>query len=144
MPPPTSYTESIFADYLVSALGSVAGSLGWTAGSPQVQEAVADALLDLGSASIASVTTPFQIRGLRALGRLAIWRAVVQAVAGNYAFSGDGATFQRDQVQKQALQALELAETESLAWSPTYAVGIVSVKRPSDPYVVIPDTERVP
>lgn len=145
MPVPTQYSESLFADYLVSVLGDFATVLAWDMGSQQVQEAVADALLELGAVSIASVTTTFQIRGLRALGRRAIWRAVVQATAGFYAFTDVAQQqFSRQQINDHALKALELAETECLEWSPSYAVTIVSVKRPSDPYVVIPDSERIP
>lgn len=144
MPVPTQYSESLFADYLVSVLGDFATVLGWDMGSQQVQEAVADALLELGAVSIASVTTTFQIRGLRALGRRAIWRAVVQATAGDYTVTDNNQTLEREQLQKQAKVALELAEYESLEWSPAYAVTIVSVKRPADPYIVIPDEQRVP
>lgn len=144
MPVPTSYSEAIFADYLVSVLGSFADLLAWDGGTVQVQEAVTDALLDLGTPSIASVTSPFQIRGLRALGRRAIWRAVVQAVAADYTVTDNNQTLEREQLQKQSMKALELAETECLTWAPEYAVGIIGVKRPADPYVVIPDTERVP
>jgi hypothetical protein len=144
MPVPTGYTETIFADYLASVLGPVAGLLGWDAGSVQVIEAVNDALLDLGLTGIAQANTPTKLRGLRALGRLAIWRAVVQATSGAYAISGGGQTFQRDQLQKQALEALKLAEYESMEWAPANSVSIVRVKRPSDPYIILPDTERTP
>jgi hypothetical protein len=144
MSAPTSYSEAIFADYLASVLGNFADLLGWDGGSWPVQEAVADALLEMGISNIASATTPFQIRGLRALGRRAIWRAVVQAVAADYTVTDNNQTLEREQLQKQALVALELAETESLEWSPSYGVTIISIKRPADPYVVLPDTERVP
>lgn len=144
MPAPTAYSESVFADYLTTVLGEFATLLGWSPGSPAVQEALSDALLELGVPSIAAVTTPFQIRGLRALGRRAIWRAVVQATAGDYTVTDNNQTLEREQLQKQSLKALDLAATECLPWDPNYAVGIVSVKRPADPYVVIPDTERVP
>lgn len=149
MPAPTLYSESTYADYLASVLGSLADVLGWDAGSVQVQEAVFDALLDLQAAipsiaTIADVTTAFQIRGLRALGRRAIWRAVVQATAGKYDFSDSDANFKRSQMNSQAREFLKLAELDAMAWDPNYAVAIVSVKRTNDPYIVIPDTERVP
>lgn len=144
MPAPSQYSEAIYADYLFSVLGEVAAMLGWTAGSVQIQEAVADALLDLNVASIALATTPSQIRGLRALGRRAIWRAVVQATSGKYDFGDSDAKFSRSQIQAQALAAYKLADADCLPWDPNYAVGVVRVKRSNDPYAVIPDAERVP
>jgi hypothetical protein len=91
-----------------SQIDQVAGALGWDAGSVPVLEAVNDALLDLAVSNIASVT---DIRGLRALGRRAIWRAVVQATAGNYAFTDVAQqTFNRQQVNAQAQAMLKIAE----------------------------------
>jgi hypothetical protein len=142
MPAPTTYNEAGFASYLTSVLGELAAVIGWDAGSPQVREAVSDALLDLGVTSIGDVTTPSDIRGLRALGRRAIWRAVVQATAGKYDFSDSDAKFSRSQINSQALEALKIAAADCIEFDPNYSVSAVSVKRPHDPYVVIPDTER--
>lgn len=142
MPVPTVYTEAIFRDYMVSVLGQMADILGWDNNTSQVVEAGNDALLELGVSNIATVTN---IRGLRALGRRAIWRAVVQATTGYYAFTDVGQQqFSRQQINEQARKALELAETECLEWSPAYATSIVSVSRPHDPYAVLPDSARVP
>lgn len=144
MPPPTTYSEAILADYLASALGDLADVLGWTAGSPQVQEAVTDALLEMGVTAIALVATPLQIRGLRALGRRAIWRAAVQATSAKYDFGDSDARFTRSQMHSQALESLKMAETDCLRWDPDYSASIIGVKRPSDPYIVLQDSERVP
>lgn len=145
MPVPTTYSESLLADYLASVLGDFADLLGWNAGSVQVQEAVADAILDLDLTDISQATTPTLIRGLRALGRRAIWRSVVEAVAADYTVTDNNQTLEREQMQKQAKVAFDIAEGDCLEWpAPYYKVDIVSVKRPNDPYVVIPDSERVP
>jgi hypothetical protein len=144
MPAPTTYSESQFGTYLVSVLHEVAPIIGWDPGSPQVQEAIADALLDLNVADIATVTTPRQIRGLRALGRRAIWKAVVQAVSSKYDFSDSDAKFTRSQIQAMALESLKLAERDCLAFDPNYAVTIVRVSRPHDPYIVLEDAQRIP
>lgn len=144
MPAPAAYTEGVFAAYLTSVLGEVAPLLGWDQGAPAVQEAVADALLELGVSTIADVTTTFQIRGIRALGRRAIWRAVVQATAAKYDFSDSDARFSRSQINSQALEMLKVAEADCLQWTPGYAVNVVSVHRPQDPYQVLLDSQRVP
>lgn len=144
MPAPTQYSEAIFADYLYGVIGEAATMLGWTAGSFQVQEAVADTLLDLNLSSIALAVTPFQLRGLRTLGRRAIWRAVVHATAWKFDFSDADARFSRSQIHAQALENLALAETDCLSWSPTYAASLVGVNRTADPYIVIPDSARIP
>jgi hypothetical protein len=144
MPIPTQYGEATFADYLVSVLGEVASLLSWDAGSAQVQEAVADALLEAGESSIATITELVDVRRLRALGRRAIWRAVVQATAGKYDFRDSDASFTRSQIHSQAKDALALAETDALEFSPNYSVSIVRINRPQDPYVVLPDEQRIP
>lgn len=147
MAAPSTYSETTFADYLASQIDQVAGALGWDAGSVAVLEAVNDALLDMAVSNIASVS---DIRGLRALGRRAIWRAVVQATAGNYAFTDVAQqTFNRQQVNAQAQAMLKIAEAdcEALglsAGSSVSAVQIFRVSRPHDPYIILPDSERVP
>lgn len=143
MPPPTQYSEAQFCDYLASVLHEVAPIIDWDAGSVQVLEAKNDALLELGQTDIALITSTKDLRGLRALGRRAIWRAVVQAVSAKYDFSDSDAKFTRSQIQAMALESLKLAESDCLEFSPMYAATIVRVSRPQDPYQVIPDTERV-
>lgn len=144
---PTSYTDLTFAAYLATQVEQVAGPLGWDVGSVQVLEAVNDALLDLGVSDIASVT---DIRGLRALGRRAIWRAVVQATSGNYAFTDVAQqTFNRQQVNAQAREMLKIAESDCEALGLSAAASVAAVKiyrvsRPHDPYTVLPDEVRVP
>lgn len=143
---PAAYSEVTFADYLASQIEQVAGVLGWDAGSVQVIEAVNDALLDLSVSDIATVT---DLRGLRTLGRRAIWRAVVQATAGNYAFTDVAQQqFNRQQVNAQAREMLTIAESEcvtlGVGGTVTSTVNLVRVTRPHDPYVVMPDEMRVP
>lgn len=144
MPPPLVYSESIFADYLASVLDKLADALGWDASDPRVQEAVTDALLEYGESTISAITGGTNIRRLRALGRRAIWRAVVQATAGDYTMTDNGQTLERAQMQAQALKALELAEYECIEFSPTYVASVLAISRPHDPYRVIPDSERIP
>lgn len=141
---PAVYSESQFADYLWSQLGQVGDVLGWDAGSVPVIEAVNDAMLD---AEVATIGNAADIRELRALGRRAIWRAVVQATTGNYAFSQGDQTFNRQQVNAQAREMLKLAEAECQLLGAGIVGDIVTISRvtrPYDPYSVLPDEERVP
>jgi hypothetical protein len=144
MPAPTSYSEGIFRDYLVGVLDELAGIVGWDSGSPPVVEACSDALLELGISDISTVTKPRDVLGLRALGRRAIWRAVVQAVSARYDITASEGTFSRSKIQAMALESLKLAENDCLQFSPAYAVQVVRVSRPQDPYAVLPDEQRVP
>lgn len=144
MPVLTSYSEPIFRAYLVSVLHEVATIIGWDTGSPQVEEAKNDALLDFGSTDISTVTSTRDMRALRALGRRAIWRAVAQAVSAKYDFSDADARFTRSQIQAMALESLKLAEADCLEFNPNYAVSVSRVSRPHDPYAVLEDATRIP
>jgi hypothetical protein len=116
MPLPTTYSEATFADYLASQIQRVASMLGWDAGSVEVLEAVNDALLQYGTTDISTVSTPPDMDGLRALGRRAIWRAVVQATAGNYSFTDVAQQkFDRQQINAQALAMLKIADADCQA-----------------------------
>ena len=144
MPVPTVYSESGFAAYLTSVLDKLADALDWDAGDPRVIEAVNDTLLEYGASDITTVVDGTGIRRLRALGRRSIWRAVVQATANYYSLSDNGQKLERQQVNEQAREMLKIADAECLEFDPSYAVQVVSVNRPHDPYAVLPDAERVP
>jgi hypothetical protein len=140
MAAPTVYSESLFADYLASVLGPVADMLGWDAGSVAVQEAVNDALLEYGASSIADATS---IRKLRAFGRRAIWLAVVQATAGAYTIIDNGQEFDRDQISTHAQSMLKVASAECMEFETAGVATMLRVKRTHDPYIILPDAERV-
>jgi hypothetical protein len=147
MAAPVVYSEATLANYLASQIEQVAGALGWDAGSVQVIEAVNDALLDMSVTDISSVT---DIRGLRALGRRAVLRAAEFAFVNNYGFTDVAQqTFNRQHVPDNLRKALDRAESECLALglgagANSAIVSIYRVSRPHDPYIVLPDSERVP
>lgn len=145
MPVPVVYSEAGFAAYLTSVLDTLADVLGWDAGDPRVQEAVADALLEYGETTIGNVTGTTNLLKLRALGRRAIWRAVAGATAGSYSFTDVAAQkFERQQVHDHAVKMRESADAEcrALGADPTYAVAVLSVQRHQDPYAVLEDSTR--
>jgi hypothetical protein len=138
MPAPASYTETTLADFQLVALGPLAAVLGWTTTvEPAVVEAVNDALLAYGVADAAEAT---DIPKVRALARLTIWRAVARATAGNYRFSTDGQSFDRQQVHEHALAMIAEAEREGGAVGAGPGMLVASVVRDdaSDPYAVHP------
>ncbi len=145
MPTPTTYTEGAFAAYLAATLDGLADVLGWNADDRHVREAVTDALLEYDESSIGSITGGTNIRRLRALGRRAIWRAVVQATANFYSLTDNGQKLERQQIHDHAVKALEMAETDCRAFGddPSFVATLLTVERVRDPYVVIPDSERV-
>lgn len=144
MPVPTAYDEATLGAYLAGVLGELADTLGWDGSSDPVAEAVTDALLAYGG--VATCAAADDVRKLRALGRVAIWRQAVGSLAARSGFSADGARFDRQQQQEMALKALALAEAEAAPYGggggAGYAVGRDTVRYPDDPYLPIPDAER--
>lgn len=110
MPIPAQISETWLADYQVSLLDKLASILGWDNGSPSVQNAVLQTLLDYGVSDPSTVTGIENTRKLLAYADRAIWRAVVKATTGNYDFRDADASMSRSQMQEQAKEALEVAE----------------------------------
>jgi hypothetical protein len=142
---PTAYTTSSLAVYLKYVPGDLIDVLGWDTDSPQVVEAVNDALLEYGETDATSISGTDAIRRLRALGRRAIWRSIIQATANWYSITDNGQKLERQQVHAQALKAFEQADNDCRAAGadPALAVNVLHVQRVRDPYAVIPDAERL-
>lgn len=108
--PVSAYTRPTFSSYLLAVLGETADALGWTPGALPVEEAITDALLLVG---VDSFTAAPNLRAMRVAGRVAIWRAAVQAFAGAVTSSLDGQMLARSNLQPQAAAALKAAELEA-------------------------------
>lgn len=135
MAAPTLYSEALFAQYLLDVLKDTATALGWTT-QGDVQAAIDETLLALAVSTIADAT---EIRKLRAVGRREVWRLVASATAAHYAFSADGASYNRQQIHDHAVAALRLAETDCMAFGiDGYAVRLDKVIFAQDPYGPIP------
>jgi hypothetical protein len=145
MAAPTVYTEKTLADFMQATLADLATTLGWTTTPDDYQEAVNEALLTYGTSAISTITGTTNIRKLRAIARVQVWRQVVAAVAGDYDFEADGAKFDRSQVQEMARQALALAEVDAMAYGALdgYEVGVDTVVNIHDPYRYVEDDDRV-
>lgn len=141
----TTYSEPELARYMLTVLDQVGVTLGWNVNDLVVQTAVGDALLDYGELDIAEISGATSVRKLRLLSRRAIWRAVVYATSDYYSITDNGQKLERQQVNAQARQSLELAEAECRAAGvdTDYTISIHPIVYPHDPYVVLTDEDRV-
>ena len=132
MPAPTTYTEYELAAFMARRLGAVAVALGWAAESPELREAVWDALGDLGLDAIADAT---DARALRAAGLLAAIRAARREAAAFTDAAVEGMTFTRSQLfdHLSTLQADAEREAAALGLGPL-AVVVGRVSYAADPF----------
>lgn len=138
MPVPTSYTEVTLKEYMIATLGAVATSLSWTTISQQVEEALIDALIAYGVDDIADVT---DIKKIRALAKLSVWQAVSREVSGDFSFSADGASYNREQVHAQAQLEIARAETDAMPYLSNYRITTATARHPDDVYREVEDDE---
>jgi|SRR5688572_39588 len=141
---PTSYTEKQLAEYMHVMLGKVAKALDLHFGPTDAgdyAEAVNDALLAYPADNIATITGSENIQRLRALARVAAWRHVVTNFAALFDFSADGASYNRNQLFKNAQAALQLAEDDAAPYLSNYSAKIISVDHRQDPYQVRTEDE---
>ncbi len=145
MAAPTTYTETALAEYMRDGvLLEMATALGWSTAPDDYQDAVDDALLLFGVDAISEVTGRDNIKKLRALAKVAVWRTVMAATTGDFDFSADGGNYNRSQVNEAARKALALAESEAMAYGlDGYEVVIDAVSHIHDPYAYVEDDDRV-
>jgi hypothetical protein len=129
---------------MAGVLGYVASALAYT-DPTSYEEAVNEALLEYGVDDIADVTGRENIRKLRAVARVMVWRQVVRDTTGDFDFSADGGRYSRSQINEQARESLKLAESEAMALGALagYVVGIDAVSHIHDPYEYVEDDDRV-
>lgn len=137
MPIPASYTETDLGTFIRTALGEVAGTLGWTT-QTHVQEAINDALVLYDVSDIANAT---DIGKLRAFARVAGWRLAMASLAARFTFSTDAQSFQRSDMFKAASTALALAEADAAPFGLAGRTAIIgAITWDSDPYAAeLPD-----
>lgn len=131
MAPPTSYTETTFGAYLEDVLANMAVMLGWTQAGNSFDEVINETLLAMGQTDIANVT---DIRAIRAIGRLKAWQAVAMALASDYDFSADGASYSRSQAFEHAKAMINEAQLEAAEFDALYSAIVEDVTYTEDPY----------
>lgn len=114
---PTAYTEATFTTYLHTVAGDVASVLGYTIAGGDYAEIINEALFMYGVDDIADVTGRDNLRKLRVLGRLALWRQALNDASTRFDFAADGGDYKRSQLHAMLLKALDQAEYDALAYS---------------------------
>jgi hypothetical protein len=143
MAAPSSYTESTLAEYMHTVLGDVATQLGWTA-ADSYDNAVDEALLAYGCASIADVSGAQNIALLRAYARAEVWNQVAAYTTADIDFSADGASYSRSQLHSHARTQAALASADvQQRGGYGYTVRNTHIDHAHDPYQYRPDDERV-
>lgn len=130
---PTEYTEATLKAFMHSELREVAEVLGWTVNAGSY-DPIVDNTLELYGVS--TITEAIDIKKLRLLARVALWRAVVTTVSLDYAFSADGGNFSRNQMVESARRTLQSLETDALSYLDSYIVQVAALHSPKDPYRV--------
>lgn len=105
---PTVYSESVLADFMLQALGSIATVLSLDAVS--FEESVNDVLLAYGVDDIADAD---DIQQLRALARVAAWKRALTEAASKYDVSDGTMSLKRSQLLTQIRATLSIAETDA-------------------------------
>ena len=139
---PLSYTEETLALWLHTILGPVAKCFGWTVEIGSYAEIVNDALLDYGVNDISTITDLNSVTKLRVLARRQAWRAAVEHSAADFAFSADGGSYSRDQIQGMCEKALALANADALTFDPNYKIGVDRTIHIHDPYAQVDEDRR--
>ena len=131
---PMVYTEASLIAFMTTVLGPTGDALPETIRDAVYQEALIETLLSYGVGDIVNAT---DVQKLRALARVAIWQAVVDATAGRYDISADGQSLSRSQLHQQARQSLRAAKQTAARYDDAYAVVMASARYTSDPYLTI-------
>ncbi len=138
---PTGYTETTFKDYLNATLGATATVLGWSVVGGNYDEALNSTLFTYPVTDITTVTGLGDLRKLRTLGRVEVWRAVIAEVSADYDFKADGGDYKRSQVFDHAQAMFDAAVTEAITYDGNYAVSVGALTPEYDPYARITATE---
>lgn len=145
---PTAYTDEELVAFMHQVLGAVATDLGFTT-TPDLgsyREAVLDVLVAGGVSATSEVTN---IPLVRALAKVAAWQLALTAAATLYDVADGTQSLKRSQMLAGIKEALAKAQDEAgpllvAAGVTDYAVTVLRVNRTDDPYISIPDEERVP
>jgi len=143
MPVPTSYTEAEYIDFLHGLVSTarLATLLNWeplTDGSAYA-DIVVDVLLAFAKTTVDELT---DISQLRAVGRVLLWRKVLEGLTLVYDYSTDAGSYSRNQIHAHVATLLANAEREAsriggvageIAVSMPEAT-ITEMSRPDDPY----------
>lgn len=129
---PSSYTETTFAQFLHRVLRDLADMLSWSVEGGDFDEIINDTLSAYGVDAISSATN---IPKLRALGKLALWEAVLDAAIPEINYTADGTTMNREAIFQHVERKLNTARIDAMPYLPEsgYSIEVLSVHH-DDPY----------
>ncbi len=137
----SAYTETTFQHYLHSVLGrdELGQSLDWSVDNHDYLDALDEALLILDETDITQFTSSEDLRKLRAVGRVEVWRSVMSRTAGDYDVKlQDGSDYKRSQLHAHASKMFDVATSEATMLGvnagTVFEVGITKVIHASDHY----------
>lgn len=135
---PTSYDWAALATFAHGELGGVARLLGWTVESERYNDAIIDALVAYGG----GITDPNDVTGLieidrlRKLTRREVWKRATSALTALVDTSDGDTRHSLSQAHKQAVTALQLAESDVRALGDSdWAVRVHRMDPVHDPYL---------
>lgn len=134
---PTSYTEATLGAFIHADLGPVATTLGWSVAGGSYAEIINEALIIGNATSVADLS----VAKARALVRVAAWRVVAQHTAGDYKFSADGASYDRQQMHAHAVAQAARCEADAADYMPVALIGSDTIKYVNDPHSVVVNSD---
>jgi hypothetical protein len=128
---PTSYTEATFGTYLEAVLGSeVMGILGISSITTG-DEIIYSTLFDYGVSDIANAT---DLRKLRSLGKVNLWKTVMGKASARIKFSADGGSYDQQQLYEHCKSNYLAAIRDALEYDPTYEIQTETLDTKQQPY----------
>lgn len=117
---PAGYTEETLAQYMYSlitnddAVNEFATALRWSVANGSYQDAVDEAIAAYGVDDITAISGRENIRRLRAVARVELWRSVVQRTVPSYQVSDGTTTTSRNQLYEHAKEMYDMALNEAI------------------------------
>ena len=115
MPVVISLTESDVKEYMEAVLGDTAQKLGWSVGEDDFDEPTNEVLYSLGESSFSYVTSQGEVKKVRSVARVEVWRAAMYYTVHETSFSagapGTGQT-SRAEVHRHCKAMFELSKSQ--------------------------------
>jgi hypothetical protein len=125
---PETYTEATLTQFMIGVLKETGVMLNWTV-QAQYQDAIDMTVEALGVTDITQATGGSKIRSL---GRMMVWKTVLDATAGMYDFSADGGSFSRSQINRQAREQYKESKVAAKPYLVTNRVAATGISIPNE------------
>lgn len=132
------YTEALLTRFMERALGDLKDEVGFTDDTFYL-DAIEDTCLAYGVSDVVDAT---DVKKLRALARVCLWRDVLFKLTAMYDYSEEEEAAKRSQLYRQAESSLRVAERLAAPYDPLRSVQMGRIIWKSDPYQYLPDDKR--